>query len=421
MNALVSSPCSVCLSCDCLCSPVSSMVDVTDNITIRIDEISDDRLEYFDDTNLPFPAYHFPVKKITYKVLGGDIVISEDCFVPYVEGDEECCVNGDGCCFNDDFVGEKLMFKGLCPCNLRECKTCFLSRNKSIMNSKSFAMCKCLSNNHKGDKYVKTIKQPIIKNIEEVTPITDKQIEQYKKEKKLMGFLTDHYEMWEMNVKGKPYNELARCWKVYKMVTDYIEKTFLDDYGFSDADISSGEVKKHYYFCDDDFDMPIKWFMGGYDWNDANKPNWCLNDATFYFCYRHKSSKTYGKSRVAFDYVDVIQDTIECGLADYPKEYGNEYCFNLLEHRFQLALGNSCDAPDFMNLFDNESMEDLIREMVDSSKIPQVAIEIIDNGDCDIAEVMGCEYVRNEKISEYDNGIDNCEYYVMVYDEYRVI
>jgi len=378
------------------------------NINFYGDVISDDFMTYTDNVNLEYTPLLYPTAKKVIKINGGKIVISEECFTPFIEGDDECCVNGGSCCFNEGYEGDKIMFKGLCPCKLMECKGCFLERVSKVFSS-NYNNTRCLSNNHKGHSYCKLIKEAEHKT-ETLKPITAQQIIKYRKEKNLMATMNEfNFEIYEANVKGKEFNDLPLCFQIFKILCDKVEENVLVN---SELDLTIDKKKQYFFYEDDDVDKPIKWGMGGYDWDDKN--NWKYGHTTFYVLSRDKGGKRFSKMRICFDEDEQIMDTLETLLIDQPLYYGADYAFDLLKHNFQLALGNSSESSAFTRLAeDTESYESLIMEMMDNKKIVDVCRNILENGDANICELMGCECFDIEEL----DGHDNTEYYVCYYDE----
>jgi hypothetical protein len=378
------------------------------DISFNGDVISDDLMTYTDNEILEYEPLLYPKAKKVFKILGGKLVVSEDCFIPFVDGDDECCVNGDDCCFNDDYEGEKLMFKGLCECKLRECKDCFLERvSKQFYNN--YENTRCLSNHHKGRCYCKLVKQEETK-ITITNHITAQQIKNYRQEKKFMDRMKEYtYDIYEANVKGKEFNDLPLCFQIFKNLCDRVEKVILTH---NDLDLTIDKKKQYYFFEDQDTTKPIKWGMAGYDWEEND--NWEYGQTTFYVLHRDKGNRRFITTKIRYEEEEQIEDMLEDLLINQPLYYGASYAFDLLKHNFQLALGNSYESDAFRRLAeDTETYESLIGEMVDGKKIRDVCRNIIANDDVNICELMGCESL------DYDamEGHDGTDYYICYYDD----
>jgi hypothetical protein len=394
-----------------LSASVPTRTIVLNNVEISFyeDNISDDLLTYTDNEVLDYQPLLFPTAKKVIKINGGKIVISDDCFIPYIEGEEECCVNGGNCVFNDDYVGEKIMYQGLCPCSLQECKNCFITRVASQFHN-NYNNTRCLSNNHKGNNYCKTVKQTETKT-ETIEPITSSQISKYRKEKQIMrDFMEYNYDVYEANVKGKDFNELPLCFKIFKNLCETVEDMVLVG---SERDETIDYKRQYFFYLDNDVKQPIRWGLGGYDWDDFD--SWRYAHTSFYVMYRDKAHKRFFKTRISFDEDEQILDTIESHILDQPNYYGREYCFNMLKDNFRDAL-DFCDSQMFIQLTENDNFEALLIEMIDTNKVNDVCKSILSNDDVNIVELMGCESVKYERMIEGD-GVTDTDYTIIFYDE----
>jgi hypothetical protein len=367
------------------------------DISFYGDSISDDFMTYTDNENLEYEALLYPKHKKVIKILGGKIVLSDECFIENTEN-TDCVI-----CMEV----KPIMFKGLCPCNLSECKECFLERvSKQFYNN--FNATRCLSNNHKGGCYCKLVKEAEQK-IETINPITAEQIIKYRKEKNIMAMMNEfNFSVYESNIKGKDFNELPLCFQIFKTLCDRVENEILTN---GDLDIAVDKKKQYYFYEDDDTDRPIRWGMGGYDWDD--KTSWRYAHTTFYCVSRDRMGKRFIKTRISFDEDEQIMDTLETHIIDQPRYYGRQYAFELLKHNFQIALGNHADSDEFKTIYDNEDLEGLIMEMIDNKKTLDVCRSILENDDVNICELMGSECYEYAEM----DGHDNTEYYINYYDE----
>jgi hypothetical protein len=384
---------------DASASSVSSRVMVIDGLNIEFfeDSITDDLMTYTDNSNLNYQPLLYPKHKTITKILGGKIVVSEDCFIENTEN-IDCVI-----CMEK----QPIMFKGLCPCNLSECKECFLERvSKQFYNN--FNATRCLSNNHKGACYCKLVKEAEQK-IETIQPITAQQIIKYRKEKNLMKMMEEYnFDVYEANVKDKDFNLLPLCFQIFKVLCDRVETSILTN---GDLDVCMNAKKQFYFYEDDDVSKPIRWGLGGYDWDDKN--SWRYGHTTFYVISRDRLGKRFIKTRISFDEDEQILDTLETHIVDSPKAYGREYAFDLMKHNYQLALGNNADSDAFRAIYDNDDLEELLMEMIDNKKTIDVCRQILDNDDVNICELMGCECFEYEQME----GDDNTDYYINYYDE----
>jgi hypothetical protein len=377
----------------------ASRIIVIDGINIAFyqDDITDDLMTYTDNEALDYQPLLFPNATKVIKISGGKIVISDECFVENTDN-EDCNI----CMERKD-----ILFKGLCPCNLKECKECFLLRVSSQFHN-NYANTRCLSNNHKGNNYCKMVKEKETR-IETIKPITATQIIKYRREKELMRLMTEYtYDVYEANVKDKSFDELPLCFKIFKNLCDLVEDMILVG---SERDETINRKKQYYFYLSDGEDKPIRWGENGYDW-DINT-DWIYANTTFYVMYRDKIHKRFYRMRISFDDREQILDTLESHITDNPLYYGRAYCFDLLASKFQLALGNSSESEQFQTITQNDDFQDLIYEMIDHDKTADVSKEIYDNGDVDIVELTGCESMKFDVM----DGHDEREYNILIYDD----
>lgn len=387
-------------------SASSAVVASSSPLVIRIDNtllafiqdnITDDLMIYTDNQVLEYEPLLFPTPTKVIKILGGKITISEDCFIENTD-QIECAV-----CYDV----KDILFRGLCPCNLLECKECFLHRMRSQF-SNNYNSSRCLSNNHIGNKYCKTIKETETKT-ETITPITSSQIIKYRKEKAYMEWFKEFtFDVYELNVKGKEFNDLPLCFKIFHQLCNLVEDQILVGY---ERDETIDYKKQYYFYLDDDVKEPIRWGLNGYDWDQNDI--WFYAHTSFYVMYRDKGHKRFVKTRISFDENEQLMDTLETHIIDQPLYYGREYCFDMLADNFQNALGNDSDGDLFRQLTENDDFENLIQEMVCNKKVVKVCKEILDNGDVNICDLMGCGSMTYARM----DGDDDRDYTVLFYEE----
>ena len=115
---------------------------------------------------------------------------------------------------------------------------------------------------------------------------------------------------------------------------------------------------------------------------------------------------------------DYLIEKIEDNLKEDLTFYGTGYAFDLLKHSFQLAFFNSSDCPTWVNFAENEDHNRVLDLMADSTKYTEIATIILENDDCEICDLLGCEEFEYETLDEFD--FDDNVYYIS-YTENRTL